>query len=418
MYIKSVEIIYNSKHANILGTMKETYNPYKKYGLRRVINAATCLTRLGGSISSSEIFKTMEDASKSFVQIPELQHWAGKKIAEVTGAEAGLPTAGANNAIMLAAAACMMKDTELEKYNPLELESWSHLILKLPANTSNLKNEFIVQKNDRNTYDHAIECAGGIIVEVGSDYQTTERELEKGYDPLKTAAYYYTVRSSRRSLSLDKVIQVAHKHGVPVIVDAASELPPKNQLSRYVEKGADLVVFSGGKYLGGPNNSGILTGRKDLIKLAHLQAYPFHGVGRTAKMSRETIVGLVKALELYMEKDEEEIFIQWEKRANWFAEQLSELKGVESAVTYQRTVPEGEPMVPLCYLKLEEDVCGVNGRDLVNKLREGDPCIELLYESAFLIEDYKDKVTINPEFMQDGDELIVIKNIKKLLNRP
>jgi seryl-tRNA(Sec) selenium transferase len=203
-----------------------------------------------------------------------------------------------------------------------------------------------------------------------------------------------------------------------VIVDAASELPPKNQLSRYVKKGADLVVFSGGKYLGGPNNSGILTGRKDLIKLAHLQAYPFHGIGRTAKMSRETIVGLVKALELYMEKDEEEIFIQWEKRANWFAEQLSELKGVETGVTYQRTVPEGEPMVPLCYLKLKEDVCGVNGRDLVNKLREGDPCIELLYESAFLLEDYKDKVTINPEFMQDGDELIVIKNIKKLLNRP
>ena len=418
MYIKSVEIIYNGKHLNNLDTMKEAYNPYKKYGLRRVINAATCYTRLGGSISSPEIFKAMEDASKSFVQIPELQHWAGKKIAEATGAEAGLPTAGANNALMLAAAACMMKGTELEDYDPLELESWSHLILKLPAHSSDLKNEFVVQKNDRNSYDHAIECAGGRVVEVGSEHQTTERELEEGYDPHKTAAYYYTVRSSRRSLTLDKVIQVAHKHGVPVIVDAASELPPKDQLSRYVEKGADLVVFSGGKYLGGPNNSGILTGRRDLIKLAHLQAYPFHGVGRTAKMSRETIVGLVKALELYMEKDEEATFTQWEKRANCFAEQLSGLKGVETGVTYQRTVPEDEPMVPLCYLKLDEDVCGISGRDLVKKLREGDPSIELIYEPAFLLEDFKDKVTINPEFMLDGDELIVIENIKKLLNRP
>jgi seryl-tRNA(Sec) selenium transferase len=125
MHFKSTikEWSYCDKMVNI-------YNPYKKYGLRRVINGATCLTRLGGSIAHPDVFNAMKDASKSFVQIPELQVWAGKKIAEATGAEAGLPTAGANNALMLAAAACIMKNTELEKYDPLKPETWSHITLR------------------------------------------------------------------------------------------------------------------------------------------------------------------------------------------------------------------------------------------------------------------------------------------------
>ena len=115
------------------------YNPYEKYGIRRVINAVSCLTRLGGSIAHPEVYRAMEDASKSFVQIPELQQWAGKAIAEATGAEAGLPTAGASSAIMLAAAACIMKETELENYDPLDIESWTHIIKKLPMHTEGLK---------------------------------------------------------------------------------------------------------------------------------------------------------------------------------------------------------------------------------------------------------------------------------------
>jgi len=391
------------------------YNPYEKYGLRRVINAATSLTRLGGSISFPEVFKAMEDASKSFVQIPELQAWAGEKIAEATGAEAGLPAAGASNALMLAAAACIMKGTELEKYDPLELETWSHLTQKLPAHTEDLKTEFIVQKNNRNIYDHAVECAGGRLVEVGSDEGTSEAELDDAFDPQKTVAYYFTVRSSRNSLPLETVVKVAHKHGVPVIVDAAAELPPKKKLTQYIEKGADLVIFSGGKFIAGPNNSGILAGRKDLIKLAHLQAYPFHGVGRASKMSRETIVGFVTALKIYMEQDEEALFKAWESKANWIANQLGMIPGVEVGITYQRTVEEGEPMAPLCYLMIDEEALGMTGRELANKLREGDPSIEAPYEPNYLTEDYHGKLTINPEYMLEGDEKIVVQRIKELL---
>ncbi len=397
--------------------MVDGYNPYEKYGLRRVINAATCLTRVGGSIALPEVFEAMEDASRSFVQIPELQAWAGRKIAEATGAEAGLPSAGANNALMLAAAACMMKGTELEDYNPLELETWSHIIVRLPAHTEGLKTEFIVQKNDRNIYDHAVECVGGKFVEAGTGEGTTREEFEEVFDPKKTAAYYYTVRSAKKSLPLETVVEIAHEHEVPVIVDAAGELPPRKRLNQYIDEGADLVIFSGGKHIGGPNNSGMLAGRRDLVKLAHLQAYPFHGVGRASKMSRETIVGLIKALELYLEKDEVLYYNREKEEVERMVKQLGDIPGVMTGLTHEKTVEDGVSMTPLCYLELDEEVVGISGRDLVRKLRDGDPSIETLYEPSYLLEKYEGKVTINPQYMLEGDADIVIERIRDILKR-
>ena len=397
--------------------MVDGYNPYEKYGLRRVINAATCLTRVGGSIALPEVFEAMEDASRSFVQIPELQAWAGRKIAEATGAEAGLPSAGANNALMLAAAACMMKGTELEDHNPLELETWSHIIVRLPAHTEGLKTEFIVQKNDRNIYDHAVECVGGQFVEAGTGEGTTREEFEEVFDPKKTAAYYYTVRSAKKSLPLETVVEIAHEHEVPVIVDAAGELPPRKRLNQYIDEGADLVIFSGGKHIGGPNNSGMLAGRRDLVKLAHLQAYPFHGVGRASKMSRETIVGLIKALELYLEKDEVLYYNREKEEVERMVKQFGDIPGVMTGLTHEKTVEDGASMTPICYFELDEEVVGISGRDLVRRLRDGDPSIETLYEPSYLLEKYEGKVTINPQYMLEGDADIVIERIRDILKR-
>ena len=386
-------------------------DPYKKLGIRRVINAATSLTRLGGSIADPTVYRAMEEASKSFVQIPELQHWAGKKIAEATGAEAGHPTAGASNAITLAAAACIMKGTELENYDPLELETWGHVAKKLPAHTEGLKTEFIVQRTNRNVYDHAVEFAGGKIVEV----DPTEEALNKAYKKDKTAGYYYTVRSGADALSLPKIVEIAHSHGAPVIVDAAAELPPKKHLKRYINEGADLVIFSGGKTIAAPNNSGILTGRADLIKLAHLQSYPFHGVGRASKMSRETLVGFATALQLYLDKDEETTFKQWKKKAEWIKDQLGTLPGVEAGLDAQSTVEEDEPMVPVSYIKLDPAVTGITGAELSKRLRDGDPSIEALYEPGFMLKDAKDKLMINPQYLDDEDTKTVVDTIKAIL---
>ena len=391
---------------------KDLYNPFEKYGIRRVINAATSATTLGGSIPNPDVFKAMEDASKSFVYIPELQIWAGKRIAEATGAEAGLPTAGAVNGLTLAAAACIMKGTELEEYAPLERRRWSHLSMRLPMHAEGLRIEFIVQKDCRNTYDHSVELAGGRFVEVAS----TKVALSEAYDPRRTAGYYFTARGARNGLPLEAVVEVAHSKDSYVIVDAAAENPPKRKLRYYVERGADLVVYSGGKHIRGPNNSGLLAGKADLIKLAHLQSYPFSGVGRGAKSSRETIVGLVRALEIYIASDEEAEFKEWMRWANFFVEELGSISGVETGITYQRVVEDGEPMAPFCYLKVDEDVCGISGSELVNRLQDGKMRIHTLWEPSFLLGPGSEGMMIlNPEYMLEGEHEVVVKTIKELL---
>ncbi|MFH0849382.1 MAG: aminotransferase class V-fold PLP-dependent enzyme [Candidatus Bathyarchaeota archaeon] len=388
-------------------------HPYKKMGIRRVINAATCLTRLGGSIADPKVYKAMQQASKAFVQIPELQQWAGRAIAKATGAEAGLPTAGANNAITLAAAACIMKGTDLEKYDPLQLETWTPLIKKLPLHTQGLKTRFIVQRNNRNVYDHAVECAGGTFIEA----DPTEQALNKAYDPATTAAYYYTVRSAANALPLEALVKVAHSHGAPVIVDAAAELPPRSNLTRYTKAGADLTIISGGKYIAGPNNSGILAGRADLIKLAHLQAYPFHGVGRASKMSRETIVGFVTALNIYLQEDEEEKYTQWLAKAEWIRDQFTGTPGVEASIGHHSTIEDDHPMVPVCTLKLDPGTTHITSAELTARLRDGDPSVEVLNEPSFILKEPKGKLVINPEFLQPGEAETVVKTIKSILRK-
>jgi L-seryl-tRNA(Ser) seleniumtransferase len=272
-----------------------------------------------------------------------------------------------------------------------------------------------IQKNNRFIYDHAVECVGGQFIEVGGNDGVTEEELDEAYNQGKTAAYYYTVRSATACLPLETVVKIAHKHGVPVIVDAAAELPPKMKLTQYIELDADLVIFSGGKYLGGPNNSGILAGRKALIKLAHLQAYPFHGVGRASKMSRETIVGFVKALEIYLKKDEKEEFEKWVVEAEYMAEQLGKIAGVSTGIIYHKTIEEEMPMAPLCYLELDDEKFDIRAQEVVTTLRDGDPSIEILFEPGFLLGECESIIAINPEFMLEGDIEIVIDRIKKLL---
>jgi len=388
-------------------------NPYKQMGIRRVINAATCLTRLGGSIADPRVYKAMQQASKAFVQIPELQQWAGRAIAKATGAEAGLPTAGANNAITLAAAACIMKGTPLEQYDPLQLENWTPLVKKLPMYTEGLRTRFIVQRNDRNVYDHAVECAGGTFTEA----DPTEQALRRAYDKNTTAAYYYTVRSAANALPLEAVVKVAHSTGTPVIVDAAAELPPRRNLTRYTRAGADLVIFSGGKYIAGPNNSGILAGRADLIKLAHLQAYPFHGVGRASKMSRETIVGFATALNLYLQEDEQEQYQEWLTKAEWLRDQFKGTPGVEASIGHHSTVEDDHPMVPVCTLNLDPATTHITSAELPARLRDGDPSTEVLNEPAFILKEPKGKLVINPEFLQPGEAETVVRTIKSILRK-
>ena len=393
--------------------MKEQ-DPYKGFGLRRVINASTSLTRLGGSMPSPEVFRAMEEASRAFTRIPPLQSWAGRRLAEALGAEAGLPTASAESALILAVAACMMKGTELERYDPLQPQAWTHIIQRIPMHTEGLRTEFIVLGNSRSEYDYAIECAGGRIIEAGSKDEVTVNDLRGAFAQDMTAAYYYTVQTPRKQIPLKDVIKTAHDNGVPIIVDAAPNLTHKRVPRELLREGADLVAFSGGKQLGGLNCTGILLGRRDLVKLAHLQSYPFDGIGRGAKMSRETIVGLVKSLELFMERDDEAYYKALEAKTLDFARRLNEIPGIRSGVTYEPTAVKGLMGPSYAYIELKDE-SKITLRRLHELLLEGDPPIETLYEPFFVIPDAAGRITLKAEYLLEGDEQIIIERIRHIM---
>lgn len=393
----------------------EVYDPYKKFGLTRVINAATCLTRLGGSMPDPSVFDAMKDSSRAFIRIPVLQSWAGDIIAKAFGAEAALPTSGASNALQLATAACIFKETNLHEYDPLDNPDCTDIIQRLPLNTEGLKTEFIVMKNNRNVYDHSVECAGGKLIEAGSKYEVSEEDLIKAYNPKHTAAYYYTIQLSGEVMSLTEFSKIAHEQGVPVIVDAAPNLTHKQIPGELIECGADLVIFSGGKHLGGPNNTGMLIGKDRLIKLAHLNAYPFDGIGRAAKMSRETILGLVRALELWLHRDDEAYYQELKDKANQIADRLQKIPGISSGVILEPTVIPELSKPSYAYIELNEKA-RISLKRLHEKLLECHPPIETLYEPFFITEEAKNKITIKPEYLLPGDENHIIEKIKKIMD--
>lgn len=389
------------------------YDPFEKYGLRRTINAATSLTTLGGSMPNPKVFEAMLDASKAFIYIPELQSWAGKILAEALGADAGLPTAGAVNSLILACAACIMRHTGLIDHNPLGAVNWTHIAQLLPLHTEGLPTEFIVLADSRSEYDHAIQVAGGTPVEAGTMEAVTVDDLKNVYNPGKTAAYYYTLYAFKDQLPLKEFVEVAHSNGVPVIVDAAPSLTHKAVSRKILGAGADLVIFSGGKQLGAPNNTGILLGKRDLIRLAHLQAYPFDGIGRACKMSRETIVGLVTALELFMERDDDAYYQAMLEETKEFSSQLGEIDGLRSGILLEPSICDN--VVPPSYAWIEAEPGGKSLRMIYEELLHGDPSIRGLYEPFFITHEAANRVTFKVEYLLPGDKEIIIDRLRVIM---
>ena len=288
---------------------------FTMFGITPIINAAGPVTHLSASPIAAPIAAAMASAAQSSVDIAQAQGRASLLIAEHTGADAGIVTSGASAGLLLGAAACM---TGLD---PAAMD-------RLP-DTVGMRNEFVVPRSHRNSYDHAVRAAGGRLVEagvadriVGVGVRDTECwELEAAITP-RTAGFFYVARPESRP-QLAQVAALAHAHDLPVLVDAAAELPPAGNLKRFLAEGADLVVFSGGKALGGPSASGILCGRRTLVAAALLQQLdldfefdswqppaelldkreiryvPRNGIGRSCKVGKEQIIGLLMALQQF-----------------------------------------------------------------------------------------------------------------------
>src|SRR3712207_2479009 len=263
---------------------------YQRLGVQPVINARGMNTMASGSLMPQPVLDAMAEAATAFVDMEELNRKAGEHIARLIGVEAAHVTSGSAGGLLLAAAACIAGDDPAA-------------ITQLP-DTTGLRDGIIIEACRRIRYDQALRAAGARLVEVGDEQACTPEQMEAAIDAT-TAAIIHIVSPylGRNGVPLEAAIDIAHRHGLPIIVDAASTLPPTNHLTRWTSMGADLVIYSGGKGIRGPQGSGLLLGRRDLIRAAAANGAPNGAIGRPCKVSKEDIVGLVTALELFLEED-------------------------------------------------------------------------------------------------------------------
>ena len=372
---------------------------YQKLGVKPIIHGAGTTTRYSGSLLRPEVIEAMREASQVYVNIDELNDAAGEAIARMIGAEAALVTGGAAAGLVLQAAACIAGDDPAN-------------ITRLP-DTTGMKNELIIQRMHRFTYDQAFRLAGGVLVDIGLGRRTMPYELEAAITD-KTAAVV-DLKSPFTSppgvLSLEEVCQIAHRHGVPVIVDAASMLPPRDNLRKYLRQGADLVNFSGGKGIRGPQSTGILAGRKELVRAAALNASPNQGVGRPSKTSKEEIVGLVTALELFLAEDEEAEMRRYRQVCQRIVDALSDLAGLRCMVEHDGI----NRIIPHAVIYFEPAWNGPSGHDVREALAKGDPHIYI--QQGTQQGGYFDEIAVDPINLQPGDEEIIAQRLRQELTR-
>jgi D-glucosaminate-6-phosphate ammonia-lyase len=373
---------------------------YERFGVRPIINAQGTTTTLGGSMMLPEVAAAMVQASGSMVLMSELNDSAGEMISQLTGAEAGLVTAGAAAAMLVQAAAVMTgNDTQKVKQLP---------------DTQGMKNEILILDHHKEIgYLQAWRTAGATLVVVSIDPDDSAAEaVSRIVDSASsnTAAIGYIASRWLRPDPLGflpALTKAAHSAGIPVIVDAAAMLPPATNLRRYSGEGVDLVCFSGGKAIRAPQSTGILAGSRELIEDARLNAAPNSGVGRSAKVCKEEIVGLMTALQLYVERDHEAEERIWRARAEIVATTLKDVPGVRAAVLqddHSRPVPETA-------IFFEEGYRGPTGEQVAQLLLEGEPRIVMGAASA-----RGEDLFVNPHNMAEGEDEIVGARLRAVLS--
>lgn len=331
---------------------------YERLGVRPVVNARGMNTMAGGSLMPRPVLDAMAEAATEFVDMAELNDRAGRRIAELVGVEAAHVTGGAASGLLLAAAAC------LAGTDPARVR-------QLP-DTTGLRDEIVIQTCQRFQYDQAFRAAGARLVEAGDAAGCTPREVEAAIGE-RTAALIAVVspRLGEGGVVTERMAEIARARGLPLIVDAASTLPPADHLTRWTDRGADLVVYSGGKGIRGPQGSGLLLGRADLVRAAVANAAPNASIGRPSKVSKEDIIGLVTALELFLERDHR---TEWDRHlaeARRIAGALDGLLGVQARVEDDDDVWTA----PTVLIDIDRAVTGLTPDGVVDALRRGEPPI-------------------------------------------
>ena len=363
-------------------------NIYERLGVRTHINAKGTYTYLTGSLLPPEVAQAMEEAAEHYVVLEELQRAAGERIARLLGVDAACVTSGAAGAMTLGVAACIT-GSDPEK------------IKRLP-DTTGMKNEVIIQKKHRYAFDHAIRNVGVRLVEV-----ETEEDLEQCINEKTAMLHFLNEAQNKGQIGLQKWVEAGKRHKIPTFNDAAADVPPVSHLSDYNKMGFDLVCFSGGKGLRGPQCAGLLLGRKDLIEAALLNNNPSEDtIGRPLKVGKEEIVGMYVALERYLKIDHEAEWKDWESRLDTIDKAVSAVPGVHTG----RFVPEIANHVPHLYLQWDEKAMGITQAECLKQLEAGDPSIVCLGG-----EDYRYGLAVTPFMMKPGEENVVGQRIAELL---
>jgi D-glucosaminate-6-phosphate ammonia-lyase len=362
---------------------------YEQLGVRRVINAYEHLTRLGGSIMDPEVLAAMTEASQWYIDLDQLQERVGQRIAARIGVEAAYVTGGAAAGLLISAAACIAGTDPAR-------------ITRLP-DTRGMRNEIVVERSHRNRYDHALRQVGATFVEYGYARGTEPWELEAAITPQTAAVAYCVTNATPWSLPLPTVATIAHRHGLPVIVDAAAELPPAENLRRFVDEGGDLVVFSGGKGLRGPQPSGLILGRRDLIVACAANASPRHTIGRPMKIGKEEMVGLLVAVERYLQEPPEVRQGRWEEYVQTAVDMLRELPGLTPERIFP--MPTGK-LIPRALVRVAAD-CPLTANDIMAALAAGDPAIEVRPDPVGFI--------IDAQVLQPGDIEVICQRIHAIV---
>ena len=377
----------------------QTNEFYNRLGVKRIINAASWITVYGGSIMPPAVVEAMNEASRWFIDLHELNQKAGEVIARLTGAEAGLVTAGSAAGMVLESAACIAGNDPAR-------------IWQLP-DTTGMKNEIVIHRAHRVNYDHSFRVTGADLVEIGNTGTTHEWELEAAINE-NTAAVAYVFGPRRGgALSLTRVVEIAHEREVPVIVDAAAMLPPPENLTKFIDQGADLVSFSGGKGLLGPQSTGVLAGRADLIEAAYANSAPnSEAIGRAAKVCKEEIAGLVTALELFVDTDFDAVQSGWRAKSVHVADRLQSIDGLVVEIMEARPeLDEPDNNTARTRVQLTPSWAGPSLDKIAHMLEDGDPGIRVR------VSQIDDSFSFIPVNVRDGEEEIVANRLREILTQ-
>ena len=360
---------------------------FRELGVRPFINAAGTYTAMTASLMQPEVMEAINYASKHYVMLDDLHDKVGERIAKLVKSEAAMVTSGAASALTLGTAAVL---TGSDRQKMVEL-----------PNLAGMKSEVIIQKSHRFGYDHAVRNCGVRLIEV-----ETREELERAVTPQTAMMLFYNANNGVGKIRDEEFAQLGKKHGVPTLNDAAADVPPVENLWKYTGMGFDLVAFSGGKGIRGPQSAGLLLGRKHLIAAARLNAPPNgNTIGRGMKVNKEEMLGMMVALESYVERDHEKEKREFEKRADTIRTAAAAVPGVSAEVF----VPDIANHVAHVRVSWDKSAVPLTPTAVVDGMRDGEPSIAIRSEG--------DALVIGVWMMRQGEDKIVARRLRQALEK-